>query len=573
MLALPFFAAAIPSKTCRDSSDTCSGDIVQPDAIKSNSLLAMRSLVSKVDLTLTESDIFLSNSSTEGDTFLSSTKAGPIVPRFFQFVNFATTVNEVTSSGFAEKARGIQSSGGVAGGVITEGQGYGLLIGGVALTSMSPTDPEFEAVLWQTYEMYVAWKHMARLSATGKTCQTPFHCGASCPPEGRSSGPDCYPCLPHWKFAEDLSNWTLVENAPDGDEDAILGLILFLRATAAVKDKYAFWPEVAKFTYQSCKQFMVTNFEVGSGGNAGLRLLKLGACWGGFKPECNNPSYHAPGAFRVMRDFMIAYDEVAGSDGAEGDGFAPLWNEAVRSSYLYLKDNQCASTGLTTNWFRTGDKLGEGGGDYGCSGSGTKAKVFGNEAARGVWRVALDALWYSEDAAGPDLSAFGPSEYLERVTKLVAGNRLKEVKWWDGKLAWNPTLVTETVCDVVPPGVWNDQIQLFSPVVTALVRQSNQVEQQQELVDAAGFTLSCFPINHYYSGSWLAIATAMLNGDFGKAGKLVRDVTPAGKGSNCCWYPTTGDICGKCTTWAPSSNPCGASKEGCESCDKSTWCE
>jgi len=491
----------------------------------------------------------------------------------------------VTSSGYIETARGIQSSGGVASGVITEGQGYGLLIGGVALTAMSPSDHRFDQVLWHTYEMYVAWRHMGRLSATGKTCQQPFHCGASCPPEGRSSGPDCYPCLPHWKFAADLSKWTLVENAPDGDEDAILGLILFVRATAAVKDKFANWPEVAKFTYQSCKQFLVTNFEVGSGSNAGLRLLKLGACWGGFAPECNNPSYHAPGAFRAMRDFMIAYDEVAGSDGAEGDGFAALWNEAVHSSYLYLKDNQCASTGLTTNWFRTGDKLGEGGGDFGCSGSGTKAKVFGNEAARGVWRVALDALWYSEDAAGPDLSAFGPAEYLERVTKLVANNRLTEVPWWEGKLAWNPTLA-ETVCQVVPPVNWNDEIQLFSPVVTALVRQSKQVEQQQKIIDAAGFTLKCFPINHYYSGSWLAISTAMLNGDFGKAGNLIRDVSTAAapgasgnvaavpanvKDSKCCWFPATGSICGKCTTWAPSDNYCGQSKENCEKCDN-TWC-
>ena len=34
------------------------------------------------------------------------------------------------------------------------------------------------------------------------------------------------------------------------------------------------------------------------------RIVKLGSCWGGWGSQGQNPSYHAPGVYRMCRDYM-----------------------------------------------------------------------------------------------------------------------------------------------------------------------------------------------------------------------------------------------------------------------------
>ena len=77
------------------------------------------------------------------------------------------------------------------------------------------------------------------------------------------------------------------------DQDAILGMLLLVLATKT--EQPAWWDEVARWTYQSCRAFLEHNTEphaskVASNGQP-QRMLKLGSCWGGW--DCSNPSYHA----------------------------------------------------------------------------------------------------------------------------------------------------------------------------------------------------------------------------------------------------------------------------------------
>ena len=121
------------------------------------------------------------------------------------------------------RARAVHSSGGAAGGVVSESQGYGLLLTGSLLASMEVNDPEplggilsdlhvprYQKILDYTYEMFLGWKRMCMLSKDG-SCQED---------EGFQCGGGQYPCLPHWKFDDDLTGIIGKGAAPDGDADA-----------------------------------------------------------------------------------------------------------------------------------------------------------------------------------------------------------------------------------------------------------------------------------------------------------------------------------------------------------------
>ena len=74
-----------------------------------------------------------------------------------------------------------------------------------------------------------------------------------------------------------------------------------------------------------------------------------------------------------------------------------------------LDEAQCGSTGLTPNWWQPAGPF-RPRGRTGCNSSGTDADEFGSEAARGVWRVALDALWATDKTIGDALASAGEAE-------------------------------------------------------------------------------------------------------------------------------------------------------------------
>ena len=60
-----------------------------------------------------------------------------------------------------------------------------------------------------------------------------------------------------------------------------------------------------------------------------------------------------PGHFRVLRDFMSTYDSILNEKLGRRDGslYTSDWDKLLTGTYQVLYDNQCESTGFTTNWF------------------------------------------------------------------------------------------------------------------------------------------------------------------------------------------------------------------------------
>lgn len=226
-------------------------------------------------------------------------------------------------------------------------------------------------------------------SGSGSCCQVALELCAACTPCGGHTPPGGSlalgsRCLPSWKFDANVTREVGTGSAPDGDEDALLGMIVMLLATEEEPPKPEWWDEVALWAWQSCRAFLEHNTmahpsRLASNGLP-LRVVKLGSCWGGW--DCVNPSYFAPAHYRVFRDFLRARPpklkrEVSGTRGF-GDGFTLMtaeavmaaeaveaamaaeaataalsgaWDALIETSYMVLAEAQCESTGLVPNWF------------------------------------------------------------------------------------------------------------------------------------------------------------------------------------------------------------------------------
>lgn len=175
--------------------------------------------------------------------------------------------------------RVVLSSGGAAGGVISEGQGYGLLIAGAVLGSLDPEDHRFAYALRIAHELFLGWKYMCEKTSVNK--------GNTCLQRSNLTqcGDHMSECFPSWKFDDDLQSEVGQGSATDGDEDALLGLVLVTLATENLGVRPGWWQAAAKWAYDSCRAFIVLQttehpFNRGSNG-VPSRVLKLGSCWGG----------------------------------------------------------------------------------------------------------------------------------------------------------------------------------------------------------------------------------------------------------------------------------------------------
>eukprot|EP00751_Fragilariopsis_kerguelensis_P049350 CAMPEP_0171042718 /NCGR_PEP_ID=MMETSP0736-20130129/46518_1 /TAXON_ID=186038 /ORGANISM="Fragilariopsis kerguelensis, Strain L26-C5" /LENGTH=663 /DNA_ID=CAMNT_0011491445 /DNA_START=22 /DNA_END=2012 /DNA_ORIENTATION=+ len=193
--------------------------------------------------------------------------------------------------------------------------------------------------------------------------------------------------------------------APDADEDAIVGIILAVKAVENDANKPSWYNEARKWADASATAFV--EFETDNS-KADFRLVKLGSCWGGWEGQGNNPSYHSPGSFRVMKDYQksfpnnlrVGYNAVPQSE----------WTKLINTSHDVLRAVQCSNDGaLVPNWATmgvSGGKIVHTGGGF--SGSGTSQYEYGAEAARTTFRVALDAAFYPEKSSewSPYLSSY-----------------------------------------------------------------------------------------------------------------------------------------------------------------------
>ena len=539
-------------------------------------------------------------------------------------------------AGAPGEARVVLSSGGAAGGVISEGQGYGLLLSSLMLAAL-PADHERRIELTErAYATFLGWRTMGERTAKrrrlgGTSCQTGPLCGegardgftpnpaAECPswcPGWQCDGaewcatgakpgecdpcprpgsaeeaaanaePIGFPCLPSWKFDNQAMGEVGTGSAPDGDEDAILGMIVLLLATKAQVPRPTWWLHLARWAYQSCHSFLVHSTQphptrLASNGRP-ERIVKLGSCWGGW--DCLNPSYLAPAHYRVFRLFMDSHGAVVGSaaSAAQKAEISSDWEALIETSYSLLDEAQCAPTGLVPNWWVAAQgELPTGAaaqareqwhdwrpGSASCSGSGTPAAEFGSEAGRTLWRVALDAIWFgsgeaarfsravgahvvpklahydgvaaSSAAAGSDAAA-SASGAVVTAGALHAHDEPRRMSL--GTCTAPETceglrLETPSSCAVTSVHAnWTGRAFMLTPIAAALmvpplgdVRDPGRqaLDDQSASLDIAAVLLSQMPVDEYYDGAWVALGTLTLTGTVHAAAPLFAelDTTP-----------------------------------------------
>jgi len=417
---------------------------------------------------------------------------------------------------------------GAGGSVVSEGQGYGLLTSAIALASLDVSDSNRDDIMNKFYGYFNGWKKMC-INSSPSPCQNPEYCTYS---GGKA------PCLPGWKHSGDLSSVIGTGAAPDGDEDAILGMIIAIKALEKGQSLPSWYDELRQWTDESITQFLQDNTVLSSSGSH--RLIKLGSCWGGWDSNGNNPSYPAPGAFRAMRDFHTSYDgsrNYAMPTFGDNLDLGDKWNMLIDTTYKFYDTTQCTDTGVVPNWALVkevdSENLAKQSGSF--SGSGTPQYEFGAEASRTMWRVALDAILYPEEAS------VAAGSFLEPIhQKLYDG--------FDGVSDWAES--TLQTCSYVSSifSSWKYNGFMFGPVYSTLAAQANSMteSEQQKLVNAACLRVGVIPNSAtYYSKSWQVISMMTLNGDASKVGALLRGEA----------FQTNNPTPITPTTSAPSTNP------------------
>ena len=160
--------------------------------------------------------------------------------------------------------------------------------------------------------------------------------------------------------------------------------------------------EVRTWADASSTAFLFHNTKSSTTGFA-HRIVKLGTCWGGWETAGQNPSYHSPGSYRLMKDYQADFPE---SDRDydipffdDGLTIESRWNKVISTSYDFLDVAQCDDIGIVPNWAMATEtnsgaiELYPGS----FSGSGTPQYEFGSEASRTIWRVLLDVALYPNE--------------------------------------------------------------------------------------------------------------------------------------------------------------------------------
>jgi len=437
---------------------------------------------------------------------LVTTDKGMNAWEVFEGVDSLTHKNSVNPPNYA-----YVSSGGVAGDgtyVVSEGQAYGLLITGTILASwdthagrVSGSDRSDVLEYFEGY--YNFWKDMCKNSGDNASCQSN---GAYCQSSSGSNN-----CLPHWKHLK-TGGTVATGAAPDADEDAIVGIMLAVKAVENDADKPSWYDEARKWADASATAFFQFNVDKSKDD---YRLVKLGSCWGGWEQNGNNPSYHSPGSYRVMKDYQNSFPD------SDRSGYSAIsqdeWSKLIDTSYKVLSAVQCANDGaLVPNWATVGVQSGNivhTGQSF--SGSGTPQYEYGAEAARTTFRVALDAAFY-------------PGKSSEWSPYLNEFNYRMDQSFNNGSFSSNsfPSCRgPNTNSDTVMFDSWQYNAFIYGPTYSALIASSS-FGNADAMIDAAGTTLGNTLPASYYPRSWALIGNLMLNGAMESAGYTLQGYLP-----------------------------------------------
>jgi endo-1,4-beta-D-glucanase Y len=167
--------------------------------------------------------------------------------------------------------------------------------------------------------------------------------------------------------------------ASDGDLDVAMALVM-------ADCRWTGYSTQATQIIKAIQQYEVVNA-------GGLSMLKPGdnAYWGG--ADCLNPSYFSPGYYRAFARYAPVSADAA------------FWETLADDSYTLLNRMANAATGLVPNWATAA-------GAASTCANNTDYAVFGWDAIRNPWRVAVDYVWWGTPAA---------KTYLDRITQWSSG--------------------------------------------------------------------------------------------------------------------------------------------------------
>jgi len=394
--------------------------------------------------------------------------------------------------------------------VVSESQAYGLLITGTVLASWDTHAGKVRGskrsdVLEYFEGYYNFWKQMCKDSTENvrTNCQPG---GNYCKEDSTGTSSVCLPDWRHYKTGGSEATGP----APDADEDAIVGIMLAVKAVENDRNKPSWYDEARKWADASATAFY--EFEVDKS-RSDHRLVKLGSCWGGWENEGNNPSYHSPGSFRVMKQYQKkfpnnlrkGYSAVSQSN----------WKKLIDTSHDVLRAVQCSNDGaLVPNWATIGvdgnGQIKHTGGSF--SGSGTPQYEYGAEAARSTFRVALDAAFFPEKSSewSPYLSSFN--------WRLDGGYRNGSFS----SSTFNSCKGPHTNQSINMFGDWLNNSFISGPTFSALIAASTDIGNAEAMIDAAGKKMAQPLPGSYYPRSWAMITNLMLNGAMESAGNTLK---------------------------------------------------
>lgn len=386
-----------------------------------------------------------------------------------QYVGNDGMVPELEDDGMPAALKGIQpkivvSSGGAAGGVVSEGMGYAIMVEGVQANNGDASG------LTNGLSLVRAWLGMVYGPDHGKN---PWGGGneeldsatqVDVWPYGVSAIKGMNGAVPAgvapWKYPVEQCAGDCQGAATDGDEDAAIGMV-YLSAALGYPADFVDMTMRTIIAFASADLGFPGLYRTLSDGTK-VYVPKGGSQWGGLLSDsgkfsssqaggCYNPSYFAPGHYRTFRDFIATHWISTFNSylppNVDGTATTSLelqaaFDGAIVGGYNLLQHSSCDS-GVVANWVGAtapcslDDEIGCAGvpwadtpfvGSSGtCMASGTAWGAWGADASRTPWRIAMDYVLYPSESTAVNMydesgepdssSAFNAQVFLNRIAK------------------------------------------------------------------------------------------------------------------------------------------------------------
>jgi endo-1,4-beta-D-glucanase Y len=283
-----------------------------------------------------------------------------------------------------------------------------------------------------------------------------------------------------------LMEWCIDENnlpcgidaggaATDADEDAALALVF-----ACKKVKSGAWKRGAHDYCADAKTTLdnIRKYEVTPSG-----YLLSGNNWGA---PTLNPSYYSPGHYRVFDAFEGGSRWRIVADRAYQNIDAVQANHGQCSKLVY---NWTDSTGAPVMPFA-------GNTDY---------DQFGWDAARVVWRVALDKIWYNTPASNETMNEMGG------FFKQVGARNIKPVYLMDGTTEW-PWGLNAFFSANAGTGIWAAD-SAINPGTTCGAASNQANSTAQDAYDVSKATAEPIGEYDYYNNAWQLFGLMTMSGN------------------------------------------------------------